>query len=87
MQEGLSGTPELPGLMPGRSLIWAPDWDCSDARVLFDAASGDYWLLSPLASRIVESLRQCQRVGPAQDEAEDWLPTLERLRQVGLLRP
>lgn len=70
--------------MPGRRLIWAPAWPCSDAQVLFDGASGDYWLLSPLATEILRSLEHGTPAPTASDD-EDRRDTLERLRQVGLL--
>ncbi|MBB5205713.1 hypothetical protein HNQ51_003040 [Inhella inkyongensis] len=46
------------GLAPGRRLIWAPDWNCSDGRIAFDATSGDYWILSPLAAALVRALAE-----------------------------
>jgi hypothetical protein len=86
--QGLStgaAAPATPSLACGRRLCWAPAWSCSDAQVLFDAASGDYWLLSPLASRILHALESGAPIVPESDEDEDWSETLERLRQVGLI--
>ncbi|MFN4115749.1 MAG: hypothetical protein ACK4F7_04515 [Inhella sp.] len=77
--------PEAPSLLAGRRLCWAPAWPCSDAQVLFDAASGDYWLLSPLASRIVRALQDGERPTAHGDDEEDWSATLQRLVQVGLI--
>lgn len=51
----------LVSLAPGRHLRFSPDWNCSEARVVFDANSGDYWVVSLLASMI---LRQLQAHGP-----------------------
>ena len=73
-------------LMPGRRLIWAPAWSCSDAQVLFDGASGDYWLLSPLATALLHRLERGEPVDPWVEQDEDWQPTVERLLQVGLLQ-
>lgn len=49
-------------LRPGRRLRWSPPWDCSDETVLFDAASGDYWLLALPARALVQRI---ERDGPA----------------------
>lgn len=43
-------------LSPARQLKFAPEWPCSDARVVFDALSGDYWVLSQLATDILSYL-------------------------------
>jgi hypothetical protein len=40
----------------GRSVVFGPEWDDADARLAFDAASGDFWILSGLGQRIVEAL-------------------------------
>jgi hypothetical protein len=48
-------------LTPGRSLRWSPAWACSDAAVLFDASSGDYWVLSAQGRAAVSAL---ERDGP-----------------------
>lgn len=42
----------------GRSWRWAPDWPCSDAAVLFDRHSGDYWVLTPQARALIRSLEE-----------------------------
>lgn len=77
--------PDTPRLVRGRRLCWAPAWSCSDGHVVFDAASGDYWVLSPLAARIVRSLDEGTPVAPQPDDDEDWVATVDRLRQVGLI--
>jgi hypothetical protein len=41
-------------LTQGRSLKFAPDWSCSDASVVFDAHSGDYWVVSLLGSGLLK---------------------------------
>ena len=53
-------------ITPGRSLRWAPRWDCSDLAVLFDASSGDYWVLSPDGHAAIRWL-ECE--GPQEREA------------------
>lgn len=49
------------GIRPGRALCWSPQWPCSDAAVLFDAHSGDYWVLSAAGQAVVRAL---ERDGP-----------------------
>lgn len=51
----------LVSVAPGRDLHFSPDWNCSDACVVFDANSGDYWVVSPLALMV---LRELQGHGP-----------------------
>jgi hypothetical protein len=63
-------------LKTGRSLRFAPDWPCSDAAVLFDGNSGDYWVVSALAAKAVRSL---------QDHGPMARPELEKA--LGGLRP
>lgn len=46
------------GVRPGRSLRWSPPWACSDAAVLFDALSGDYWVLSAAGQAVVRALER-----------------------------
>lgn len=42
---------------PGRSLRFAPEWQCSDAKVVFDRNSGDYWVVSQLADLALKQLQ------------------------------
>lgn len=49
------------GIKAGRSLRWSPQWPCSDTAVLFDAHSGDYWVLSAAGQSVVRAL---ERDGP-----------------------
>lgn len=42
--------------LPGRDLRFAPAWTCSQESILFDASSGDYWVLSTLARRLMQEL-------------------------------
>ena len=48
---------------PGRALRWSPPWPCSDAAILFDASSGDYWVLAGGGQHAVRTL---EREGPLQ---------------------
>jgi PqqD family protein of HPr-rel-A system len=71
----MQSSPRL-GLAPGRRLIWAPDWSCSDGRIAFDAASGDFWILSPIATALVRALAERPEVTDAE-----WLSALtQRVR-------
>lgn len=44
-------------IVPGRSVRFAPDWECSDAGVVFDRNSGDYWVVSQLAILVLKILQ------------------------------
>lgn len=41
----------------GRALILSPDWGVDEPQVLFDACSGDFWLLEPAAAQLIQRLR------------------------------
>lgn len=45
-------------IAPGRVLHWAPEWSCSEGRVVFDAMSGDFWVLDPPHARLVRLLER-----------------------------
>jgi len=51
-------SPERSGVrvMPGRSLAFSPEWHEEGMSVLFDRNSGDYWVVSSLARKLVEEL-------------------------------
>ena len=49
-------------LAVGRSLKVGPAWSCADARLVFDRFSGDYWVVSLLASALLERLQVEQEV-------------------------
>ena len=86
------------GVEFGRSLCFAPDWKCSDAAVLFDRNSGDYWVVSSSAKSILKllqaggsvtltSLHQQLHVQmPEADWAADLLPTLNSLADNHLVK-
>lgn len=65
---------------PGRDLRFGPDWACSDESLLFDANSGDYWVLSPLARRLMErlasgpALARCELVAPDDTSVREPTP-------------
>lgn len=44
------------GLPRGRSLKFGPCWSCSDAVILFDCHSGDYWVVSDLGFKLLRLL-------------------------------
>lgn len=84
-------------VISGRELVWAPSWQCSDARVVFDRNSGDYWVVSGLASLLLETVQnfpgahvlQIKRRIETDVEAialeSDFLETLRTLVECGLL--
>ena len=41
----------------GRDFAYSPDWDCSDARIVFDKNSGDYWVVSGLSAAVLSHSR------------------------------
>ena len=86
-------------LTKGRCLRFAPHWDCSDAEVLFDRNSGDYWVISSLAGALIKQLQThgCatlvdldRRLGPSQprtDLRSELESTLQSLADSGLVQP
>jgi len=46
------------GIFPGRSIAFSPEWRDDGLCVLFDRNSGDYWIVSALARKIVENVTQ-----------------------------
>jgi hypothetical protein len=52
-------------VIPGRSFHWAPQWPCSEGRVLFDQCSGDYWVLSGPAAQLLTTLATGAMEAPA----------------------
>lgn len=87
----------------GRDLCWSPQWTCSHERILFDANSGDYWVLSRHAAQVVAavmsedglSYRHARRRWAGAEDAAEPTPPAESkamfrtLIQAGLvcLRP
>lgn len=79
------------GIYVGRSLRFAPHWLCSDAVVLFDRNSGDYWVVSTVAAATLELLQSRGAMSfadleshlasliPEADLEIDLLPTLNSL--------
>ena len=90
--------PVLFALKTGRSLCLGPEWTCSDAMVLFDRYSGDYWVLSSMAVSTIKLLQNhhdltlqhleqklCVLHSKA-DLAAEFLPTLRSLIDNGILQ-
>lgn len=83
--------PTLLNLTPGRDFRWAPAWDCSEHQVLFDAASGDYWVLTQPARRLLELLqaegaREREQLMLRLDLPADEVPALlDNLQQARLI--
>lgn len=68
----------------GRRLKLAPPWD-DDARLCFDAASGDYWVLTAAAATALERLLSGAPTGDGASLADS--ATLAPLIDAGLLEP
>ena len=83
---------------PGRLLSFGPAWADSGGHLVFDEASGDYWVLNPLALRIVRALhggalakrseltRLVQIGGDGSVDAPDLSGTLAELVEARLLQ-
>lgn len=86
-----NGSARLSGwaIRPGRHLLWAPAWDDSDAALVFDATSGDYWVLSLPAAGLLRALAGSDRLDEVQTVVAE--PTagdvelLAELQQHGLI--
>lgn len=80
------------GITPGRALRWSPPWTCSTAAVLFDARSGDYWVLSEDGQRVVRALdlegplESDDLLGRVQCGPSDALALLEDLAHGGIIQ-
>ena len=65
---------------PGRDLRFAPAWECSEESILFDARSGDYWVLSALARELMQQLLAVPAATVDALAAGDATPALEAPR-------
>lgn len=86
-------------LQSGRSLRFAPDWPCSDATVLLDRNSGDFWVVSSLGASALQLLqehgslawpeleRRLAILHPDAEVSSSLVPTVESLCDNGLIRP
>lgn len=72
-------------------MLWAPAWDDSDAALVFDATSGDFWVLSLPAAGLLRSLvdgAPCHTAGgPASESTSTDVELLAELQQHGLIAP
>jgi hypothetical protein len=83
------GAPAFVGIVPGRSLMWSPAWECSDGRILFDRHSGDFWLLQGAAVDLVLALDDPGRLSwpqAVQRSGEQGVALLTDLARVGVIR-
>lgn len=80
-------------IAPGRQLRWSPAWPGEDASVLFDAASGDFWVLSAATRSLLERVAAepglhaealCAATGMPPLAGDE---TLASLRAAGLVAP
>lgn len=49
-------------VLPGRRLIPSPEWDGGGPSLLFDACSGDFWVVTPLARHLILTVATAQSV-------------------------
>ena len=73
---------EFAKVAAGRRLKLAPAWD-EDARLCFDAASGDYWVLTTATAAALERLLAGAPAGEGASLADS--TTLASLIDAGLL--
>lgn len=72
-------------LRPGRQLRRSPPWD-SDCAIVFDAASGDYWVLATAAEAQLRAIESAQPDGTRSEVAGD-AEMLAELQRCGLIVP
>jgi len=85
-------------LAPARQLKFSPAWPCSDARIVFDCVSGDYWVLTQLGAFVLgqvstspdflaDQIRQ-QVTASLRDDtfAVTFEQTLQQLSDAGLVQ-
>lgn len=82
----------------GRDIRFGPAWPESDARIAFDACSGDYWVLDGLGHRVLRRMLERAPFPAGQLKAElglgtdetradkDLAPVLARLQEAGLIQ-
>lgn len=86
------------GVRAGRLISLGPVWSEADGHLAFDAASGDFWVLSSVSRRMVEWLVQ---EGPLESDVlrlrfgalpsgflhdQEWMSTVAGLIAAGLLQ-
>lgn len=85
---GLSVGDERPDrwqVTPGRRLRWGPVWSETDGALVFDAASGDYWVLSQEARRLLLDIDGAKPdCAPVQDVAAP-VGLMAELERCGLI--
>ena len=81
----------LIGVTPGRTLRWGPRWLPAEHSLLFDASSGDFWVLGETTRQLLEALQQCGLMRPSDVNAnagsteEDGRQLITELSRAGLL--
>ena len=77
----------LIGITPGRALRWGPRWLPAEQSLLFDASSGDYWVLGEVTRQLLEGLQQdgpmrlsevTARVGGNEEDGRELITELSR---------
>ncbi len=78
-------------IAPGRQLRWSPAWPGEDASVLFDAASGDFWVLGTDTRELLQAVAAAPGISAqALLQGGRWAaqvlnPTLVSLSEAGIL--
>ncbi len=71
----------------GRELHRGPRWDEDEAILVFDRASGDYWVLSAEADRLLRSVDSRDPSSPAVQDTTACGDLLAELERCGLICP
>ena len=74
-------------LRPGRRIRRSPPWNSDgDSVIVFDAASGDYWVLGPGADSQLRAVESAGSDGHRSEVAGD-IEMLAELQDCGLISP
>lgn len=77
---------------PGRDLVLSPEWGHEEPSALFDRNSGDYWIITHAARRLVQAaMTQGSDAGrvtlPPSAAPADIAPVIDELVELGILQP
>lgn len=77
----------------GRRLRWSPHWSTEEASVLFDSASGDFWVLAPPSREMLTRVQAEPGVhmqallAQGAWQADELESAVAALRDAGVLAP
>lgn len=72
-------------LRPGRRLRRSPRWSEADAIVVFDCASGDYWILGPDADALLFAIEVTASEADLRQDVAGQAELLADLQRCGLI--